>query len=155
MCEGGEELAPVVACDVCGNEIGVDVTRCPFCRAPRNAVHKAKSDLRCRTVNLEKGMPTVEQAIERLGQEISFAAREGCRVLILIHGWGSSCQGGAIKQEVRRRLAFMLDTRQINDFLPGEECDMRFGHGRHLARRFPFLKRYMQKANPGISIVIV
>jgi hypothetical protein len=155
MCEGGEDMAAVVACDVCGNEIGVDVARCPFCRSPRTAIHKAKIKLPFKTVNLENGMPTVEQALERLQYEISFAAREGCKVLILIHGWGSSGQGGAIKQEVRRRLAFMLDNRQINDLLPGEECDTRFGHGRHLVRRFPFLKRYMGKTNPGISIVIV
>ncbi|HHO48619.1 MAG TPA: hypothetical protein ENN06_09260, partial [Desulfobacteraceae bacterium] len=109
MCEEGKSPGAATCCDVCGNEIEVDVTRCPFCRSPRTEIHKAKIKLPFRTVNLENGLPTVEQAIERLRHEISLAAREGCRVLILIHGWGSSGQGGAIKQEVRRRLTFMLD----------------------------------------------
>lgn len=155
MCNGDKDMAATIPCDVCGNEIADAATRCPFCRSPRTGIHPAKNYLPFRTVNLEKGMPTVEQALGRLRYEIPFAAREGCRVLVLIHGYGSSGRGGAIKQEVHRQLGLMLDNRQINDFLPGEECDMRFGHGRQMVRRFPFLKKYLQKTNPGISIVIV
>lgn len=147
-------MASGVSCDVCGNEIAPAATSCPFCGA-RRAGSRTNGDLSLyRTVNLEKGMPTVEQALLRFRNEMSQAAREGCRVLILIHGYGSSGEGGLIRQEIRRQLQFMYDSRQINDFLRGEECDRRLGHGRHVVRRFPFVKKFLLRANPGISIVI-
>lgn len=155
MCEGGKGPAEETCCDVCGNEAPAAVIRCPFCGAQRSGFPPRADQSPYRTLNLEKGMPTVDQALRRLRAEIASAAIRGSRILILIHGYGSSGEGGAIKGEVRRLLEGMQKKRQINEFLPGEECDLRRGRGRQMVRRFPFLKTYLRKTNPGISIVIV
>lgn len=148
-------MYPQALCAVCGNDLEPALLRCPFCGAEREPAPTSCPRRTCRTVNLEKGLPTVAQALTRLRQEITQARAEGYRALVLIHGYGSSGEGGAIRREVRRQLGYLRDQRQINDFLPGEECDRRAGHARQLSRRFPFLTQYLQTPNPGISLVIL
>ena len=106
-------------------------------------------------MNLEKNMPTVDHALDLLEQEVRMAPGLGYRVLVLIHGYGSSGKGGAIKNAVHRRLAYLRDKGAINDFLAGEDCRKHSGHARHLLRRFPFLGEYMQHPNPGISLLVI
>ncbi|MHB8811013.1 MAG: Smr/MutS family protein [Desulfobulbaceae bacterium] len=143
------------SCEMCGNDLDSVVLRCPYCGAERQAAGQPAHRPTVRTVNLEKGLPTVEQALIRLRHEIAQGRALGYRVLVLIHGYGSSGEGGAIREEVRRLLGSLRDNRQINDFLAGEQCDRRTGHGRQLARRFPFLAKYLQTPNPGISLVVL
>ena len=52
-----------------------------------------------RTVTLEAGHPTTMQALVRMNQALS-SARTNVGVLKLIHGYGSSGKGGAIRQAV-------------------------------------------------------
>ena len=56
-----------------------------------------------RTVNLEAGHPTTMQALVRMNQALS-SARTNTGVLKLIHGYGSSGKGGAIRQAVLEQL---------------------------------------------------
>ncbi len=141
-------------CEVCGNELDNAVVYCPFCGVKRAATPRRTGGPRYRVVNLEKGMPLVHQALLRLQQEIETARHQGCRVLILIHGYGSSGKGGAIKKEVRRQLGYMLDRHQLNDVLPGEKIDSRTGRSCQFLRRFPFLAAYLKHANPGVTLVV-
>lgn len=148
-------MVPGVPCAVCGNDLDPAAVRCPFCGAERESAAQPVRRPALRTVNLEKGLPTVAQALTRLRQEMDQARVQRYRVLFLIHGYGSSGEGGAIRAEVRRLLGHLRDNRQINDFLTGEECDRRSGRGRQLVRRFPFLAPYLQAPNPGISLVVL
>jgi hypothetical protein len=148
-------MAPRVPCEVCGNDLDPAALRCPFCGVEREAALPRARGLAVRTVNLEKGLPTVEQALTRLRQEIVQGRALGYRILVLIHGYGSSGEGGAIREAVRRLLGSLRDNRQINDFLPGEQCDRRAGRGRQMARQFPFLAKYLRAPNPGISLVVL
>jgi len=147
----------MVSCEVCGNEASLSATACPYCGSKRPATQDRREvrGTEFRSVNLEKNMPTVEQALKLLHQELSLTGAYGCKVLVLIHGYGSSGQGGAIKKEVHGQLRYLRDQGRINDYLPGEKCSKSSGHGRHILRRFPFLKGYFDRANPGISLVIV
>jgi hypothetical protein len=148
-------MARRLTCAVCGNDLDPAVVLCPFCGAAREAAAPPSSRPTVRTVNLERGLPTVEQALARLRQEIVQGRALGYRVLVLIHGYGSSGEGGAIREEVQRQLGFLRDKGQINDFLAGEQCDRRAGRGRQMARRFPFLAKFLQAPNPGISLVVL
>ncbi len=148
-------MAAAELCEVCGNELDNAAACCPFCGAKRAATPRRTGGPRYRVVNLEKGLPLVHQALLRLQQEIESAHRQGCRVLVLIHGYGSSGKGGAIKKEVRRQLMYMLDRQQLNDVLPGEEIDPRTGRGRQFLRRFPFMAAYLKQANPGVTLVVL
>ena len=51
----------------------------------------------CKTVNIKKNMPLVSQAMTQLGNEIWLAKYARCHALKVIHGYGSTGQGGAIK----------------------------------------------------------
>jgi hypothetical protein len=143
------------ACDVCGNEFDSRLSQCPFCKAART-VSLQKNDVPpYRVVNLEKGMPVVRDALARMQGELESSRLLGCRVLVLIHGYGSSGKGGAIRREVRNRLQYLRDKVEINDFLPGEECEKRCGRFRQMIRRFPFTGGLVRKPNPGITLVIL
>lgn len=52
-----------------------------------------------RTLNLEAGFPSVDDAQRRLLAEMQSARQDGLRVLKVIHGWGSSGEGGKLGPE--------------------------------------------------------
>jgi hypothetical protein len=56
-------------------------------------------------INLEYNQPTVEQAITKLKSALSTAKNSGAKAIIIIHGYGSSGEGGKIKPAVTRYLA--------------------------------------------------
>ena len=144
-------------CAVCGNEIDPGVGQCPFCGAERAATAVSDGGPSHREVNLERGLPPVAQALDRLDKEIALAALLGIRVLTLIHGYGSSGEGGAIKTAVLRRLEFLRHTGRVREVVPGEGFENRSVRGRQLLRRFPFLSahRDLNRANPGITLIVL
>jgi len=149
-------MAAMMFCEICGNEIEADVKQCPFCGAAAE-VSFPRQALPQRFVNLERGMPSVDQALALLARELDQARSERCRVLTLIHGYGSSGRGGVIRQEVRARLQYLKHSAAINDLLPGEDFSTRTGSGRQLLRRFPILRQHsdLNRANPGITLVVI
>lgn len=142
-------------CGVCGNEVDPALAGCPFCLEPREPLYGKEAKQQLRVVNLERGMPLVRDALQRLALELEFASRSGCKVLVLIHGYGSSGKGGAIKEAVRSQLQSSLEQKNLRQVVPGEECGKRFGHARQLMKRFPFLEEFVQRPNPGITLVII
>jgi ABC-type phosphate/phosphonate transport system ATPase subunit len=110
-----------------------------------------------RTINLEKGMPLVQQALDRLEVAIKTGSEQGFKALTFIHGYGSSGAGGAIKTAVLRQLQFLIHQGRVKAIIPGEEFEGRSGRGRQLLRQFPFLMNHrdLNRANPGITLVIL
>ncbi len=147
----------MIVCEVCGNELGPGVTICPYCGTVSTAPVVQASGLLHRIVNLEKGLPTVAMALQRLDTELEISRRQGYRVVTLIHGYGSSGKGGAIKDEVHRQLHYYKHKGRINDVLAGEDFNSRSGAGRQLLRRFPALAAHddVNRANPGITLVVL
>jgi len=147
----------MIVCEVCGNELGPGVTTCPYCGTLSTCPVVQASGLLHRIVNLEKGLPTVAMALQRLDTELEVSHRQGYRVLTLIHGYGSSGKGGAIKDEARRQLHYYKHKGRINDLLAGEDFNSRSGAGRQLLRRFPGLATHtdLNRNNPGITLVVL
>ncbi len=143
-------------CQVCGNEVEPGTGRCPFCGAKLKFSAPRRS-LQHRVVKLKQGMPTVEQALARLDRELHQARLERCRVMTLIHGYGSTGQGGAIREEIRARLEYLKYQGKINGVLIGEEFTTGNGPGRNLLRRFSFLRQHrdLNRGNRGITLVII
>ncbi len=54
-----------------------------------------------KTLNLELGNPTTLEAIQKLKNSLSTYKRQGCKAVIVIHGYGASGVGGSIKTAVR------------------------------------------------------
>ncbi|MBM9535867.1 hypothetical protein [Desulfobulbus alkaliphilus] len=144
-------------CRVCGNEIEEIPTFCPHCRIEKPVEPPLWTGPVHRLVNLEKGRPMVRQALARMDMELKIAASQGFKVLTLIHGYGSSGAGGAIKAAVRHQLDFFRHQGKIQEVVYGEEFEGRSGRGRQLLRRFPVLAahRDLNRGNPGITLVIL
>lgn len=108
-------------------------------------------------VNLESGMPTVESACIQLRQSLVTARARRVRVVKLIHGYGSSGRGGAIKAAVRRELAQRKQSGQIKEYVPGEEFSPFYDNARRAVDMAPELRKDgdYTRTNQGITIVVL
>jgi hypothetical protein len=144
-------------CEICGNEIEDDVTKCPFCKShvAGSASRGKKGAQGLVTVNLKSDLPTTVEAVRRLGVKLGAARRSGARVVRVIHGWGSTGSGGKIKQATHTYLGRQEHQGRIKAFVPGEAYSGRSGRGRNLLAACPLLKRSLRtdKGNRGITLV--
>jgi hypothetical protein len=110
--------------------------------------------IKVKEINLEQGSPTVEQAMGRLVNGLSTAKGAGFRSVILIHGYGSSGIGGAIKVGVLGKLKEPMLKGMIRDFVAGEKWNE---HKKTYLEQCPQLKEYEDRirGNPGVTVVIL
>ena len=73
--------------------------------------------------------PLVQQALSRLESELATSIGLGCKVVTLIHGYGSSGVGGAIKEAVLEQLHYLMHQGRIKKVIPGEHFEGRSGRG--------------------------
>ena len=110
-----------------------------------------------KTVNLESGMPTVEQATARLKSELQFARQQQTKVLKLIHGYGSTGVGGDLRIALQSSLRQMTDRGEIRDCIYGENWRKGDERAWELVKRFPQFKddQDFGRLNRGITIVVL
>ena len=147
-------------CQICGNEIDSSSVRCPYCNSEQENDQQSrfpKKNFSQKTVNLEQGLPTVQQALNRLQQEITMARLEQISVLTLIHGYGSSGKGGAIRLECRKTLKYLSGNGTIGSVIFGEDFSRRHGAVKQQLHRFPELSRHphLNRNNRGITLVFL
>jgi DNA-nicking Smr family endonuclease len=108
-------------------------------------------------VNIEAGMPTTEAAARRLESGITSAKRQGINPVKVIHGYGASGTGGAIKASMPGVLNGFLANRFICGFIPGERWGGGDDASRALVLRNPELRDDTDygKGNLGITIVLL
>jgi hypothetical protein len=113
--------------------------------------------LSIKVVNLEIGMPTVHEALVRLASELSLARREGCKVLKLVHGYGSSGVGGEIRIAIQRRLHELAQNAGISACIYGENWSRSDEQTWKLLAARPELKQDadLGRRNLGITIVLL
>jgi hypothetical protein len=145
-------------CQICGNERPASSSGCPYCGAVTEepADRKQKVFIQ-KTVNLEVGRPTVEAALDRCRVVIDDARQNNISVVTLIHGYGSSGKGGAIRSECRKMLEYMKSKRIISDSIAGEDFHKRSRRVRMLLQRYSQLTkdRNLNQGNQGITLVIL
>ncbi|WP_028580628.1 Smr/MutS family protein [Desulfogranum japonicum] len=148
----------MILCGMCGNEFVASRMVCPYCgESVTLSPPPEKKSCVQRVINLEKGMPQVEQAMERLRNELYICRLQYVRVVTLIHGYGSSGTGGLIRDEVRRYLSYLQHEGEVDDVVYGEQFHGHGGPGKQLIRRFPILSEHrdFKKNNPGITLVVL
>jgi hypothetical protein len=108
-----------------------------------------------KVVNLELGMPTGHEALIRLASELDVARREGCKLLKIIHGYGSSGVGGEIRIAIQRRLHELAQNGQIAACIYGENWSKSDEQTWKLLAARPELKQdsHLGRRNLGITIV--
>jgi hypothetical protein len=106
------------------------------------------------SVNLEEGMPTAEQAVLRMKNALTTKKRQGCKAVILIHGYGSTGVGGTIRAAVHKALREGSLRGIVRVFAGGEQwaerkremtaiCKALEDHENHIAH------------NPGVTVVVL
>ena len=149
-----------VVCEICGNEFGAGKATgpCPFCGNKNEGdVVVVPDTYSQKTINLERGRPLLEVALNRMVEVIEDGKRNRVKVLTLIHGYGSSGKGGVIRTECRRNLAFMKKKGRIYDYICGEDFNIRAAPVKAILRRYPQLiaDKNMNRENKGITLVIL
>lgn len=111
----------------------------------------------CKTVNIEAGRPSVEVALQRLSQELRLGKANRVGALKVIHGYGSTGSGGAIRDAARRLLAERRRAGMIRDFVGGDEFSAFSPAGRRAVELLPELRRDTDygRGNDGITIVVL
>lgn len=107
------------------------------------------------SVNLEAGRPTVQEARRRLLAAMDAARKGQVRVLKVIHGWGSSGEGGKLGPAIRKSLRLRVKEGRAALVVPGERFSSDTAEGRQLLSRHPALRSDpdLNRANPGITVV--
>ena len=108
-------------------------------------------------IDLEEGMPKVEEARLRMQHELQVARRQGYAAVKLIHGYGSSGVGGSLRIELQKELQRLVGTGALRSFVTGENWRISDEKTWELLKRYPEWKRDsdLGKANKGISIVLL
>jgi hypothetical protein len=142
-------------CEVCGNPIPAQAFNCQFCNSAQSVENFPKTRERVIRSNLEAGLPTVVQALERLERDLREARACGAKVVRVIPGYGPSGRGGKIRDAVRRELGRKLARGEVKDVTPGENYSSTTNAGRDLLACFKELKttEHSDKLNPGLTIV--
>lgn len=108
-------------------------------------------------LDLERGRPSADEALVRLRASLATCRRTGVKYVRVIHGYGSTGAGGAIRTAARAHLSGLRREGRLRGFLPGERFGPADPESVALAVLLPELKRLPDWAagNPGISIVVL
>ncbi len=108
-------------------------------------------------INIEKDKPKVEAALFKLKLELSTLRRIGVKTVKIIHGYGSSGQGGAIRLAAHEYLCEQLKKKAIKAFCPGENFGPFESAGRDIVEIAPVLHKDSDwgRQNDGITVVVL
>jgi hypothetical protein len=147
----------VKTCATCGETLAPESAVCPYCeslQAP--AAGRTASGPPVRTLDIEAGLPTVAEALQRLEVQLDRARADGVRVVRVIHGWGSANGGGGRSRAAARDwLRGQLAARRIRALVLGDHHTHTSPAGRDFLRRHPALRatERSDRENPGITFV--
>jgi ribosomal protein S9 len=110
-----------------------------------------------KTVNLKSDMPQVQEALQRLDRELAAARQEKAKLLKLVHGYGSTGQGGDIRIAVQKRLVEITQNGQIRGCIFGENWSKSDEQTWKLLQAHAELKSDsdLGRGNRGITIVLL
>jgi hypothetical protein len=110
-----------------------------------------------KTVNLKSDMPQIQEALQRLDRELALARQEKAKLLKLVHGYGSTGQGGDIRIAAQKHLLEMLQNGQIRGCIFGENWAKSDEQTWKLLQSHSDLKSDsdLGRRNQGITIVLL
>ena len=113
--------------------------------------------LKTSELDLERGRPTADEALARLRDGIRTFQRTGVKYVRIVHGYGSTGQGGVIRKAAQAYLADLRRQGRLRGFLPGERFGPADAEAIALVAAFPELRNLhdWSASNPGISIVVI
>lgn len=110
--------------------------------------------IKVKEVNLEKGHPIVADAMQKLVNGITTAKGSRCKAVIIIHGYGSSGEGGAIKTAAKAKLKEPVLRGIVRDHVAGEAWQMKKKAFLDVCPQLREWNRYID-GNKGITVVLL
>jgi ribosomal protein S9 len=109
------------------------------------------------TVNLEAEYPTVEEARQLLKAELETCRSRKVVVVKVIHGYGSSGVGGALRQGIRKSLINRRKEGSVRAVVFGENWSIFDSVARSMLEQCPVLSKDkdLGNSNPGISMILL
>jgi hypothetical protein len=109
-----------------------------------------------KTLNIEAHMPTVEEARQQLLAELRQAKQSGVCAIKIIHGYGSTGKGGALRDGLRKSLLRRKKEGLVTRVIFGEKWSVFEEDARYAIECCPELKsdRDLNRSNEGITIVV-
>lgn len=109
-------------------------------------------------LNIKQDGPYVEEALERLTDYLRKSLEVGIKAIVLIHGYGSSGEGGRIKWAIHDALENNRYSDRVDEYHFGE--DVAYGSAAYYAllKRRPGLKSYLKrfkKGNAGMTVLLL
>lgn len=128
--------------------------QCPHCSS--TALPILSSDTI--ELNIKQDGPYVDEALERLTEYLRKSLEVGIKAIVLIHGYGSSGEGGRIKWAIHDALENNRYSDRVDEYYFGE--DVAYGSGAYhvLHKRRPGLKRYLKRfkeGNAGMTVLLL
>jgi len=108
------------------------------------------------TINIEEGLPTLEEARARLKSELAYCQNRQAKAAKIIHGYGSSGVGGILRHGIRKSLISRRKEGLLRAVIFGENWNVFDSNTRAALEVCPDLTkdRDLCNSNPGISIVL-
>lgn len=113
--------------------------------------------MKCKVINIETGMPTIEVGQKRLYLEIITARNQRIKALKVIHGYGSHGVGGKLKNGILQFLTVKKKDGLVKEFVPGEDWNIFNQAARDILEQCDDLRKDtdLGSSNPGITIVLI
>jgi hypothetical protein len=102
-------------------------------------------------------MPSVHEALQRLDRELASAGWQGSKLVKLVHGYGSTGEGGDIRIAVQKRLLELVENGHIQGCIFGENWSKSDDVTWRLLQSHPALKSDadLGRGNRGVTIVLL
>lgn len=113
---------------------------------------------RIKILNLENENLSVDEALSKIQLEIeAISINRVTKVLEVVHGYGSSGKGGAIKKQLQLLLPILKKQNKILDFIANEKFSSQNDKYKHYTNLYPelILDKNLRNLNPGITIIFL
>ena len=102
-------------------------------------------------INIKEGMPTVGEAMSFLRKYVESCGRGKC--VVIVHGYGSSGKGGAIREKARQWLEAQRKSGKIKKVICGEDITIFNFDALDLKKKHRELEEYFKVCNHGITVI--
>lgn len=107
-------------------------------------------------IDIKKDNPPADVAVFYAGEAIELAQKEGLKVVVFIHGYGSHGVGGFIRKELREVLKTQKRQHKIKDYIKGEAfCSSHRLYSQLIKDCPELLLGNTETPNAGLTIVVL
>lgn len=146
-------LANHAQCPDCGNMRAL-FNQCPHCGSDLLPVLSSDTI----ELNIKQDGPYVDEALERLTDSLRKSLEVGIKAIVLIHGYGSSGEGGRIKWAIHDALENNRYSDRVDEYHFGENVAFGSQSYHALLKRRPGLKPYLKRfkeGNAGMTVLLL